>query len=370
VLISLAVALSRRLKMRLSPGFQRVFLPMLGAASLFIFSEGIATPAPADTLTATQGVAPDEQTEALLQKLMQKIIDGHTVSPLQDNAFVTWEEISKRAQEKLTPNAARALQEFIGVSQSRAENEGSPGRELVAFELRLFAGMARDLLHSAAPQQPESDTHPAASQTPSVTSATTSGGRSTPPEPLLGGARPSLSAITAPTQTASVPSATISAKRSTPAEPRSDGAQPSPSAILAGTEPRLSQDDGATAPDSQPVMSQSVADDSHIGNPDPKQATRRPARQLNLRITRDMERCPKVVCYKWHLLTRGRKPPRHTTVDLAGLRLPPNLRGGVDKGDIDLIIEAIEQHRKIDGRDTLIFVATKLSGVTPNERRL
>jgi hypothetical protein len=57
-------------------------------------------------------------------------------------------------------------------------------------------------------------------------------------------------------------------------------------------------------------------------------------------------------------------------VDLAGLRLPPNLRGGVDKGDIDLIIEAIEQHRKIDGRDTLIFVATKLSGVTPNERRL
>jgi hypothetical protein len=306
---------------------------MVGAASLYIFSDGIVTSAPADTPTATLGVAPDTQTEALLQKLMHQIIDGHTVSPLEDNAFVTWEEISKRVQE-LTPNAARALQEFIGLSQSRAGNEGSPGRELVAFELRLFAGMARELLHSAALQRPEFDTHPAAPQTPSVTSATTS------------------------------------ADRSTPAEPPVSGARPSPPATLAATESRPSQDNGATAPDPQPIMSPSVADVSLAGHPEPKQTTRRPARQLNLRITRDMERCPKVVCYKWHLLTQGLRPPRHTRVDLARLRLPPNLRGGVDKGDIDLVIEATEQHRKIDGRYTLIFVATKLAGVTPNEGRL
>jgi hypothetical protein len=93
----------------------------------------------------------------------------------------------------------------------------------------------------------------------------------------------------------------------------------------------------------------------------------RDEKHLNLRITRDSERCPKVVCYRWHLVTQRLKPPPYTKVDLAGLRLAPSLRRGVDNGDIDLIIEAVAQRKTINGHDTLVFVATNLSGVTPHD---
>ena len=72
-------------------------------------------------------------------------------------------------------------------------------------------------------------------------------------------------------------------------------------------------------------------------------------KRLNLRITRDTQRCPVVVCYRYHLVTDRLKLPRHALVDLAGLSLAPHLRTGVDKGDVDLLIEAVEQHRTIRG---------------------
>ena len=59
------------------------------------------------------------------------------------------------------------------------------------------------------------------------------------------------------------------------------------------------------------------------------QATSRPERSVNLRIARDSERCPKVICYKWHLVTQRLKLPHYTKVELAGLRLPPSLRRGL-----------------------------------------
>lgn len=94
-------------------------------------------------------------------------------------------------------------------------------------------------------------------------------------------------------------------------------------------------------------------------------------KRLNLRITRDSERCPKVICYKWHLVTQRRlKPPRYTKVELAGLRLAPGLRRKVDKGNIDLLIDAVPQHRTINGHDTLVFVAINLAGVTPHDASL
>jgi hypothetical protein len=74
-----------------------------------------------------------------------------------------------------------------------------------------------------------------------------------------------------------------------------------------------------------------------------------------------------VVCYRYHLVTDRLKLPRHALVDLAGLSLAPHLRTGVDKGDVDLRIEAVEQHRTIRGRETPIFVATNLAGVTPHD---
>ena len=89
--------------------------------------------------------------------------------------------------------------------------------------------------------------------------------------------------------------------------------------------------------------------------------------QLQLRITRDSRRCPITPCYKWHLVKRHAKPPRDATIDLARLDLAPSLQSAVDKGEIDLFIEAIEHHRMVNGRDTVIFIATSLAGVTPND---
>ena len=98
-------------------------------------------------------------------------------------------------------------------------------------------------------------------------------------------------------------------------------------------------------------------------------ATPRQENSVNLRITRDSARCPNIVCYKWHLVTQRLKPPHYTKVELAGLRLPPGLRHGVESGHVDLFIDAMPQHKTIHGHDTLIFVATNLAGVTPHDAR-
>jgi hypothetical protein len=90
-------------------------------------------------------------------------------------------------------------------------------------------------------------------------------------------------------------------------------------------------------------------------------------KKLNLRIARDSERCPKVVCYKWHLVTRRLKPPRYTKVELAGLRLAPSLQHKVENGNIDLLIDAVTQHRTIHGHDTLVFIAVNLAGITQHD---
>jgi hypothetical protein len=88
---------------------------------------------------------------------------------------------------------------------------------------------------------------------------------------------------------------------------------------------------------------------------------------LNLRIARDSERCPKVVCYKWHLITQRLKPPQYTKVELAGLRLAPGLRRKVENGNVDLLIDAVTKRKTIHGHDTLVFVAVNLTGVTPHD---
>lgn len=91
-------------------------------------------------------------------------------------------------------------------------------------------------------------------------------------------------------------------------------------------------------------------------------------RKFHLRIVRDHERCPKVVCYKWNLIQQRLKPPHPATVDLAGLRLAPDLREAAEQGNIELFVEAVEQHKTVKGRDSLVFVATNLAGVMPHDR--
>lgn len=90
-------------------------------------------------------------------------------------------------------------------------------------------------------------------------------------------------------------------------------------------------------------------------------------KRLHLRIARDSKLCPNTTCYKWRLINQRAKSPRAATIDLAKLHLAPRLREAAENGDIQLIVDAVEHHRTIHGRDIIIFEATNLAGVLPPE---
>jgi hypothetical protein len=98
-----------------------------------------------------------------------------------------------------------------------------------------------------------------------------------------------------------------------------------------------------------------------------RQAAPRPEQTWLLRITRDHKLCPKVVCYKWQLVTQRAKLPLGATIDLAKLRLAPSLREATEKGKVDLIINATERRKPASGGGNVVFVATSLYGVTPHD---
>lgn len=171
-------------------------------------------------------------------------------------------------------------------------------------------------------------------------------------------------------QSASVVPATIRVEPAASPPPIMETVRQAQPAATVATDAVASRDD-VDASDLQPIAPESVP---NVAPPNREEAKRNPRRaaslqgkRVNLRITRDTERCPVVVCYRYHLVTERIKLPRHALVDLAGLRLAPHLRSGVDKGNIDLLIEAVEQRRTVRGRETPIFVATNLAGVTPHD---
>ena len=90
-----------------------------------------------------------------------------------------------------------------------------------------------------------------------------------------------------------------------------------------------------------------------------------PEKRLHLRIARDSKLCPQTTCYKWRLISQHSKAPRAATIDLAQLRLAPGLREAAENGDVQLLVDAVEHHKTINGRDTVIFEATNLAGVLP-----
>jgi hypothetical protein len=182
--------------------------------------------------------------------------------------------------------------------------------------------------------------------------------------------------ITDSMQSANVMPATIRVDPPTPPPLIMEMAQPTEPASAVAAETMAPKDTVAVA-DPQSVAPIAGANMLPVSQAETKRNGPRPAaspqtassqgKRLNLRITRDWKRCPVVVCYRYHLVTERLKLPRHAVVDLAGLRLAPNLRTGVDKGDIDLLIEAVEHRKTINGRDTPIFIATTLAGVTPHD---
>jgi hypothetical protein len=150
-----------------------------------------AAAAPADSPAAEQGTGPDQASAALLAKVVGQIVAGRTVSPLDDNALGTWEEVRKRANEP-TPAIARALEDFVKLSESRAAAEHSAGREMIAFDLQAFAGMAQELLQTAMARSPAPDRQSGAEPAAPATAApaTTTEVAPIPVEPAAAPAKP------------------------------------------------------------------------------------------------------------------------------------------------------------------------------------
>jgi hypothetical protein len=93
-----------------------------------------------------------------------------------------------------------------------------------------------------------------------------------------------------------------------------------------------------------------------------------PGKKVQLRVGRDSKSCPNATCLRWHLVQQRSKPPRGASLDLARLRLAPDLREAAEAGKVELIVDAVEQHKSIRGRDSVTFVATDLAGVTSHEK--
>ncbi|HME24666.1 MAG TPA: hypothetical protein VKI44_25595 [Acetobacteraceae bacterium] len=127
----------------------------------------------------------------------------------------------------------------------------------------------------------------------------------------------------------------------------------------------------ASAPNAQDVspgpVAMAASEPTAAANEGAKPEAPLPEKKLHLRIVRDSKLCPTTTCYRWRLINQRSKAPRAATIDLAQLHLAPSLREAVENGDVQLLVDAVEHHKMINGRDVVIIVATSLTGVTPHD---
>ena len=87
----------------------------------------------------------DQECEALLIKVEKQISDGRTATPADDNALLTWQSVITRV-EPASPGTLRALQDFVARLTSREAEEHAAGRRTVEVDLKLFEGLASELI--------------------------------------------------------------------------------------------------------------------------------------------------------------------------------------------------------------------------------
>jgi hypothetical protein len=149
-----------------------------------------------------------------------------------------------------------------------------------------------------------------------------------------------------------------------------DARQPPEPVSAVGFETTQPTSSDATTPEADaisPRQQTAIAVPSHGPAIPPRREPVVAERTLHLRVFRDNAHCPRTPCYKWHLIEQRLKSSRHPTLDLAKLPLAPSIREAAEKGQVDLIVDAVEQHRSINGHDTVIMVATSLAGVMPHD---
>lgn len=208
----------------------------------------------------------------------------------------------------------------------------------------------------------------------------------TPAKPEDAGSVPPAGAV--PVAQAPVPApsdAAVEAPREAveAAPPQAAEAAPEP-AVTAATEPTppasvQPADQPAPATEAtvilasiQPTAPQAAATHPPIAALGDSEGVRRevppPRKTVLLRVTRDTKACPTAPCLRWHVVQRHAKPQRASSLDFARLRLAPGLRQAAEGGEVELYIDAIEEHRTVKGRENIVYVATSLAGVTPHDK--
>ncbi len=208
----------------------------------------------------------------------------------------------------------------------------------------------------------------------------------TPAKPEDAGSVPPAGAV--PVAQAPVPApsdAAVEAPREAveAAPPQAAEAAPEP-AVTAATEPTppasvQPADQPAAATEAtvilasiQPTAPQAAATHPPIAALGDSDGVRRevppPRKTVLLRVTRDTKACPTAPCLRWHVVQRHAKPQRASSLDFARLRLAPGLRQAAEGGEVELYIDAIEEHRTVKGRENIVYVATSLAGVTPHDK--
>ncbi len=136
--------------------------PLLTAAVCF------AAPSSPEKEQSLPAVPPDHECEALLTKVQKQISDGRTATPPDDNALLTWQSVITRV-EPASPATQRALQDFVTRLAYREAEEHAAGRRTVEVDLKLFEGLASELISRGAASlssQPAADKAAAESDTP------------------------------------------------------------------------------------------------------------------------------------------------------------------------------------------------------------
>jgi hypothetical protein len=170
----------------------------LGGGYLLVAGTSFAAPDSGGTPQSVAVAQSDHECEALLLKVEKQISDGHTATPPNDNALLTWQSVIERV-EGVSPGTHQALGDFVERVTTREAEERAAGRETVELDLKLFAGLAHELLARRSPSSAQAlAAKPAvATDTPAITvTHTTVAVRAVPDTGIADTARRSTDAST------------------------------------------------------------------------------------------------------------------------------------------------------------------------------
>ena len=195
-----------------------------------------------------------------------------------------------------------------------------------------------------------------------------------PDPPVANAPPPAVAAPEAPTAAPASP-ALLQPPAPAVAAPEEPTVAPASAALLQPPAPPVAVPDQpkeASAPPQPPVPAVMAAREPAAASETDQSVRREPPPPadpiVHLRLSRDEKVCAKTACLRWHVTQPHPKLPQAAALDFARLRLAPGVRQAAETGAVDLIVDAVEHHRTVNGRDSVVLVLTYLAAVIPREK--